>query len=140
MLQVGDEVPEFEVENQDGVTVREADIEDAIVYFYPKAGTPGCTKEACSFSDSIQEFEDAGIAVYGVSVDSVEDQKAFHDEYDIGFDLLADEEGKVAEKFGVLHGDVAERTTFLVREGKVEKVFRDVDPEEHVGEVIEYLD
>lgn len=139
MIEEGERLPEFKVENQEGEEVRSSDIEDAVIYFYPKADTPGCTKEACSFRDSIQQLEDAGVTVYGISVDTVEDQKAFHEKYGLGFDLLADRDGSVAEKFGVLDGKYADRTTFVVKDGRVEKVFGDVDPEEHVSRVIDFL-
>lgn len=141
MVQEGDSVPEFEVENQDGETVSSDEIENAIIYFYPKASTPGCTTEACSFRDNIQRLEEAGMAVYGVSTDTVEAQKKFHDSQDLNFDLLADKPGDVAEKFGVLKSNnMAERTTFVVRNGKVEKVFRKVSPSEHLDEVLRYLE
>lgn len=139
MLEKGDELPGFESENQDGEKVDSRDIEDAIIYFYPKASTPGCTTEACNFSDDLKKFEEMDMEVYGVSTDTVEDQKEFHKDQDLGFDLLADPEGKLSEKFGVLDGGYAERTTFVIQGGKVEKVFRKVDPDGHVDELIDYL-
>lgn len=136
----GDDVPEFELQNQDGETVSSEGIEDALIYFYPKSGTPGCTKQACSFRDRIAEFNELGVEVYGVSTDSVDKQKEFHDEQELEFELLADPEGRVAEKFGVLSkSGFAERTSFLVRDGEIEKVFRKVDPEEHISDVLRYL-
>lgn len=141
MVQEGDSVPEFEVENQEGEIVSSDDIENAVVYFYPKASTPGCTTEACSFRDNIKVLEESGMAVYGVSTDTVEAQKKFHDEQDLNFDLLADKPGDIAEKFGVLKSSgTAERTTFVVRNGKVEKVFRKVSPSEHLDDVLRYLE
>lgn len=139
MIGQKDEIPEFEAQNQDGETVRSEDIKHAIIYFYPKASTPGCTTEACDFSDNLKRFEQLDLAVYGVSTDTVEAQKEFHDNQNLEFDLLADPEGKLAEKFGVLDGEYAERTTFIIRDGKVEKVFRKVDPNGHVDELVEYL-
>jgi len=140
MIGEGDSVPEFEVENQDGEKVVSKKIEDAVIYFYPKADTPGCTKEACSFRDNIKRLEDKRLEIYGVSTDSVEAQKKFAEKYNLTFDLLADQDGDVAGKFGVLQeSGYAERTTFILRDGEIEKVFRRVDPGEHLDEVIRYL-
>lgn len=134
-------MPVFELENQDGEAVKSSGIGDALIYFYPKAGTPGCTEEACNFRDSIKRLERAGVSVYGVSTDSVEKQKGFHEKNDLNFDLLADADKDVAKKFGVLRRfmRVPERTTFLVRDGRVEKVFRKVDPGGHIDEVLDYI-
>jgi len=141
VLEEGDEIPEFELENQDGETVRSAEVEDALIYFYPKSGTSGCTKEACNFRDNIKNLERAGITVYGISTDSVDKQKKFYEENDLNFDLLADKDKTVSKKFGVLRkiARVAERTSFLVKDGRIEKVFRKVDPEGHIEEVLDYL-
>ncbi|PSG99490.1 MAG: peroxiredoxin [Nanohaloarchaea archaeon SW_7_43_1] len=136
----GDSIPEFEVENQDGEKVVSEKIGEAVIFFYPKADTPGCTKEACSFRDNIERLEDKRLGVYGVSTDSVEAQKEFAEKYNLNFDLLADQDGDVAGKFGVLQeSGYAERTTFILRDGEIEKVFRKVDPGEHLDEVIRYL-
>lgn len=139
MVSEGDSLPVFEVENQDGETVSSQEIEDAVIYFYPKADTPGCTKEACGFRDELEEFKSLDLDVYGVSVDTVEAQEKFHEKYDLNFDLLADPEAEVAEKFGVLDGKYADRTTFVVEDGEIVKVFSKVDPEEHVSELLEWL-
>jgi peroxiredoxin Q/BCP len=141
MIKEGDSVPDFEVKNQKNQIVRSESIGDAVIYFYPKADTSGCTTEACNFRDNIGSLNKAGIEVYGISTDSIKEQKAFYDKYDLNFDLLADENGKVAEKFGVLQeSGYAERTTFIVKNGEIEKVFRKVDPERHITEVIKYLE
>ena len=137
----GDELAEFYLKNQNGEEKSSEDIDNAIIYFYPKADTPGCTKEACNFRDSIEDFEGLDIEVYGISVDTVEDQKEFSEKYDLKFDLLADSDGAVSEKFGVLKDSgFAERTTFIVSESRVEKKFENVDPEEHVTKVKDYLE
>lgn len=140
VLSEGTDLPEFTMKNQDGETVSSEEMNDALIYFYPKSGTPGCTKEACSFRDRIGEFNDLGVDVYGVSTDSVEKQKQFHDEQDLEFDLLADPEGELSEKFGVLSKKgFPERTSFLIEDGEVVKVFRKVDPVDHVNDVLNYL-
>jgi len=142
VLQEGEEIPDFEVENQKGEKFDSSETGDALIYFYPKAGTRGCTKEACNFRDNIKELEKADITVYGVSTDSVEKQKKFHEDNDLNFDLLADADKEITKKFGVLRtvARVAERTSFLVKDGRIEKVFRKVDPDDHIDEVLEYLD
>ena len=141
-LQEGDQLPEFTLQNQDGETVSSEDMNEALIYFYPKASTPGCTKQACNFRDNISDLENAGTTVYGISTDTVEKQKKFHDENSLNFDLLADKDKEVAKKFGVFRKvmRVAERTTFLIRDGEIVKVFEKVDPEEHIEEVLDYLD
>ncbi len=140
VMEAGEEIPEFMLKNQDGEGVSSHDIDDAVIYFYPKASTPGCREEACNFRDSIKEFETADVDVYGVSTDSVAVQKKFHDGQDLNFDLLADEDKEVARKFGVLRRTgFADRTTFLVKDGVIEKVFRNVDPGGHVEEVLDYI-
>lgn len=97
----------------------------ALVYFYPKADTPGCTKQACSLRDSYEAITEKGVKVYGVSMDTVEAQKAFADKYKLPFTLLADKEGKVADAFGVPHlAGFAKRQAFLFLDGKL--VWRDL--------------
>lgn len=141
MIEKGDSVPDFELKNQKGQIVRSEAIRNAVIYFYPKADTPGCTKEACSFRDSIENLDREGWEVYGISTDTVEEQKKFAEKNNLNFELLADEEGEVAEKFGVMtDSGHAERTTFIIRNGKVNKVFRKVDPENHVSKVVDYLE
>lgn len=139
-LEEGETVPGFRLEDQEGREVSSEDLDNAVIYFYPKADTPGCTKEACGFRDSMDRLEQAGVAVYGVSTDTVDEVREFHEKYGLNFTLLADPGGKVSEKFGVL-GDSghAERTTFVVRDGSIEKVFRKVDPGDHVEELLTYL-
>lgn len=140
-VEEGEKIPAFELPNQDGETVRSMDIDDALIYFYPKASTPGCTKQACQLRDQITRLEDADIDVFGISTDSVAKQKTFHDSQNLNFDVLADEDGKVTSRFGVLQkAGFPERTSFLIRNGRVEKVFRKVDPQEHVDLVLNYLD
>lgn len=96
-----------------------------LVYFYPKADTPGCTKQACSLRDAYQAITDKGVKVLGSSMDSVEAQKAFAEKYKLPFTLLADKEGKVADAFGVPHvAGFAKRQAFLFQDGKL--VWRDL--------------
>ena len=141
MIEKGDTVPDFVVENQHGEKISSEDIEDAVIYFYPKADTAGCTKEACNFRDSIESFRNLDLDIYGVSTDSVEAQKSFAEKNNLEFDLLADSEGEISESFDILKDSgYAERTTFIIQDREVEKVFHKVRPEEHVEEVLNYLD
>jgi len=97
----------------------------ALVYFYPKADTPGCTKQACSLRDSWDQLTAKGVKVFGVSMDNVAAQQAFHAKFKLPFTLLADQDGKVADAFGVPHtGGFAKRQAFLFKDGKL--VWRDL--------------
>lgn len=111
------------------------------LYFYPKDDTPGCTKEACSFRDSIVAFDEIGAVVLGVSLDDVQSHEKFAQKYSLPFPLLADTDGKVAEQYGVLGNmaglKLAKRQTFLIDpEGRVVKHYGKVDPEKHSAEVL----
>lgn len=109
-----------------------------VLYFYPKDGTPGCTKEACAFRDAWKRFETAGAVVLGVSRDSVEKHRAFAKEHALPFLLLADEDGAICEKYGVRSTlGFPSRVTFLIdREGRIARTFPDVDPGVHADEVL----
>ena len=109
-----------------------------IVYFYPKDGTPGCTREACAFRDAWDRYKDAGVAIFGVSTDSEKAHAEFADEQKIPFPLLADIELRWAKAFGVRTTlGMASRVSFLIApDGKVAKVYRDVDPGVHADEVL----
>lgn len=112
-----------------------------LVYFYPKADTPGCTAEACSLRDSFEGLKARGLTIVGVSSDKADSQKKFQDKYKLPFKLLADSDGAVAKAFGVpsLLG-FTKRQSFLVKDGKI--VWRDlsVSPKTHVSEVNKALD
>lgn len=96
-----------------------------LVYFYPKADTPGCTSQACSLRDAYAALEEAGVRVFGVSMDSVPEQRAFKEKYALPFTLIADADGQVVEAFGVpARGRFAARQAFLFRDGRL--VWRDL--------------
>jgi peroxiredoxin Q/BCP len=122
-LQVGAAAPDASGVDQEGKTVNLKDVYakgPTLVYFYPKADTPGCTKEGCSLRDSWKALQDKGIQVIGVSEDTVAEEKAFHDKFTFPFPLIADHDGKVATAFGVpLNGGHAKRQSFLVKDGKI---------------------
>lgn len=151
MLDVGDDAPEFELENQDGEEVSLSDFDDqyVVVYFYPRADTPGCTTEACGFRDDWDEYAERDVAVLGVSDDPVDDLAAFAEKYDLPFDLLSDEDGTVASKydsygekqmFGNTFDGVFRNTYLVAPDGTVAAVFEGVDPEGHADEVLGALD
>ncbi|MGE3497667.1 MAG: peroxiredoxin [Candidatus Binatia bacterium] len=102
-----------------------------VLFFYPKAGTPGCTKQVCAFRDSVEAIRAQGAEVFGISADSVSDQAAFHKAHQLGFTLLADPSGAVVQAYGARmpNGNMARRWTFIIDpELKIRHVERDVDP------------
>ena len=103
MLKVGDQLPEFVSVNQDGETVKSQDLlgKKLVIFFYPKANTPGCTAEACDLNDNISILKTEGYQLLGVSADPVKNQKKFHEKFGFQYPLLADENRDVIEKFGV---------------------------------------
>lgn len=120
---VGDPAPVAAAPDQHGHPIDLAQLYlqgPVLVYFYPKADTPGCTAQACNLRDSFAELQAAGITIVGVSMDTVEAQKAFADKWELPFTLLADTDGAVTRAFGVpTNGRFAARQSFLLREGRV---------------------
>ena len=150
MLDEGEVAPKFELPNQDGELVALSDFEDqhVVVYFYPRANTEGCTKQAQSFRDAIEEFERRDVAVLGISDDPVADLQAFAEEYDLPFDLLSDEGGEVAtlyDSYGEkqLFGNTFDgtfRNTYIVGpDGRIERALEGVDPVDHAQDILEEL-
>lgn len=140
---VGEPAPGFELSDQYGETHSLEDFRGKwlVVFFYPKADTPGCTTEACNFRDNIYGIRAAGAEVVGISVDSVDDQKKFSEKYKLPFTILSDSEGKTCEQYGVLRSfgsmEVANRESFLVNpEGIVVKHYENVSPDTHTQDVI----
>jgi peroxiredoxin Q/BCP len=151
MIEQGDQAPDFELPDQDGRTVRLSDSrgQQTVVYFYPKADTPGCTTQACGVRDHRADYAKVGSVVLGISPDSVAKVKRFHDKYDLDFALLADEGHAVADAYGVwaeksMYGKTYfgnERTTFIVDAGgKIVEVLRKVKPAEHDALVLAALE
>ena len=150
MIEAGDPAPDFELPDQDGRAVRLEDFrgQRVVVYFYPKADTPGCTTQACGVRDRKADYAQAGAVVLGVSPDPVAKVKKFHEKYALDFPLLADEDHKVAEAFGVwveksMYGRKywgAQRSTFIVdSDGTIAAVLRKVKPAEHDARVLAAL-
>jgi peroxiredoxin Q/BCP len=139
-LETGVPAPEVTALNQDGDEVSPAFDETAVVYFYPRDGTPGCTLEAREFEADIESFRRAGVTVYGVSTDDVDSHREFADEEELTFDLLADPDGAVADAFGVeTRDDFVDRVTFVLADGEVQAVLDadDMRPEGHAADVLE---
>jgi peroxiredoxin Q/BCP len=148
MLDPGTEAPDFELENQYGERVSLPGDGTVVVYFYPRADTPGCTTEACSFRDNWDDYRARDIRVFGVSDDPVTDLADFADKYDLPLDLLSDPDGSVAaayDSYGekTVFGNVVEgvyRNTYVVRDGEIVLAYEGVDPEEHAEEILEAVD
>ena len=145
-LKPGDKAPDFSLSDQRGKTVKLKDFRGKrlVVYFYPKADTPGCTTQSCAVRDARADLKKLKAAVVGISPDTPEKQKKFDDKYDLGFPLLADEGHKVASAWGVwgdkvLYGRKFKgiiRSAFVVDEkGKVADVFYKVSPKDTVPKV-----
>jgi thioredoxin-dependent peroxiredoxin len=150
MIEEGTEAPDFTLPNQDGedLTLSELRGRPVVLYFYPKADTPGCTTQACGIRDHSADYEAAGATVLGVSPDPVKDVKKFHGGQSLNFTLLADEDHSVCDLYGVwaeksMYGRTywgALRSTFIIDpDGKVAKVFPKVSPKTHDEVVLEAL-
>lgn len=147
MLKVGDKVPEFISKDQDGTIIKLSDYkgQKLIVFFYPRANTPGCTAEACNLRDNYNAFKQQGYELLGVSEDTSKKQSNFRNKYDLPFPLLADEDHSVINAFGVWGPkkfmgrsfDGLLRTTFIIdEEGVVEKVIEKVKTKDHAAQLL----
>src|SRR5437762_786271 len=147
MIEVGEQAPEFTLPDQDGTDVTLSDLrgQTVVLYFYPKADTPGCTTQACGVRDHLPDYTEAGVTVLGVSPDPVKRVKRFHVGQQLNFELLADEDHAVCEAYGVwveksMYGKTywgAQRSTFVIGEdGVVTHVIEKVSPKTHDGEVL----
>ena len=147
MIKQGAPAPDFKVLDDEGKPFQLSDLKgkEVVLYFYPKADTPGCTKESCEFRDTITQFKRRGAMVIGVSPDKPTAQAKFKSKYELTFPLLADEDHKVAEAYGVwqeksMYGKKymgIARTTFVIdKDGRVKKVFEKVKPEGHAEQVL----
>lgn len=150
MLEAGDTAPDFTLPDQDGnpVTLSGLRGRTLVVYFYPRASTPGCTTQACGVRDHLPAYENAGATVLGISPDAVDDVKRFHDKQGLNFALLADEDHAVCEAWGVwaeksMYGKTywgAQRATFVVdAQGVIRHVIPKVSPKTHDEQVLAAL-
>lgn len=146
-LKVGDKAPKFSAKDQDGKVHSLEDYKGKklVVFFYPKASTPGCTAEACNLRDNWEKFKEEGYEILGVSADSPKRQQNFKEKYDLPFPLLADEDKEVINAFGVwgpkkFMGKEYEgihRTTFVIdEEGKIFDVITKVKTKEHADQIL----
>jgi peroxiredoxin Q/BCP len=151
MIEQGQKAPDFTLPDQDGNPVSLSDYtgQTLVLYFYPKADTPGCTTQACGLRDSITDFNDVGAAVLGVSPDPVKRVKKFHDGQGLNFTLLADEDHAVCDLYGVwgeksMYGKKywgAMRSTFVIdAEGTVVHVIEKASPKTHAADVLAALE
>lgn len=147
MLDPGQHAPEFELPNHDGEPVRRSDFEGkpVVLYFYPEAGTKGCTIEARGFREHWEEFVEAGVQVVGISTDPVEAVSEFAAAEELPFPLLSDEDGEVAREYDVFGTpevdgetyEIAFRHTYVVDEnGEIAAAYEDVSPDEHAQEIL----
>ena len=148
MLKVGDKVPEFSSKDQDGNTINLSDYrgKKLVVFFYPRANTPGCTLEACNLRDNYSELQEKGFELLGVSEDSQRKQANFKKKFKFPFPLLADVDHTVIDTFGVWGPkkfmgrtfDGIHRTTFVINgEGVIEKVIDKVKTMDHAVQLLE---
>ena len=149
-LKVGEKAPAFTVATSGGGKISLADYlgKNVILYFYPRDDTPGCTKEACAFRDGFADFKKKGAVIFGVSPDSVKSHDKFVEKFKLPFTLLADEDKKIVNDYGVW-GEKSfmgkkylgvYRVTFLIGpDGKIKKIWPTVKPEEHAAEVLAAL-
>jgi thioredoxin-dependent peroxiredoxin len=151
MIEVGAASPEFSLKTDTGTVFDSSELAGkwVVLFFYPKDDTPGCTKEVCGFQTAVPRFEDSRAVVLGVSRDSVASHARFREKFGLTFPLLADTEGSLCEAFGALKGNRVvrmtpfgiQRCTFLIDpEGRVARVWPQVDPVGHAEEVALALD
>lgn len=151
MVEVGKKAPDFVLPDADGRQVSLSDFlgKNVVLYFYPKDNTPGCTKEAVAFRDSIKAIEDKNAVVIGISLDDETSHRKFIEKYSLPFVLLSDKEAKVSTEYGVykeknMYGKRKmgiERSTFIIdSKGIVRKIFRKVKVDGHVDQVLKALD
>jgi peroxiredoxin Q/BCP len=149
-ININDKAPEFSLhdENDKEVSLKSLRGKVVVLYFYPRADTPGCTVEACAFRDTYKQIQKTGVVLLGISPDTPKAQKKFRDKFNLPFSLLADADKKVAEAYGVvqeknMYGKKVmgiARTTFIIGpDGKVQHIFPKVKPEGHAVEVLAYL-
>jgi peroxiredoxin Q/BCP len=147
-IQVGDKIPSFTLLNQNN---QEVDInsfvgtKNIVIYFYPKDNTPGCTKEACSFRDAMQNLNNLDCEIIGISADSVSSHKAFATQYNLKFNLLSDTNNQIRKLFGVprnLFGIIPGRVSYICdKEGIVLHIVNSqINPDKHIQETIETLE
>jgi len=139
----GDAIKKYRLQSDDGTFIDTSSFKGkwVVLYFYPKDDTPGCTKEAQTFTSLIDEFTQANALVYGINTDSPESHRRFKRKYDLKVALLSDRTETVADDFGVkvIAGFCARDTVLINPKGAVEEIFRGVNPSGHPGEILKYI-
>jgi len=146
-LNIGDEAPEFEVNNQNNEITKLSDYKGkkVVLYFYPKDNTPGCTAESCNLRDNYRKLKAAGYEILGVSPDPVKSHQKFISKYELPFTLLADTEKDILQKYDVwkeksMYGRKymgTVRTTFIIdEEGKIERIIEKVNTKDHTNQIL----
>jgi peroxiredoxin Q/BCP len=148
---IGKPAPKFNLPSSEGRTISLSDFKGTktvVLYFYPRADTPGCTKEACGFRDALADYDKAHIAVLGISPDETKDVEKFAAKFHLNFPLLADADHSIADAYGVwqeksMYGKKyfgVARTTFVINlDGKIQHVLEKVKPEGHDQEVLKWM-
>jgi len=151
-LKVGDEAPNFKLKNQNNQEVELKNYlgSNVLVYFYPADFTPHCTSQACNLRNNFEKLTSQDIKILGISTDSPEKHAQFIKEYDLPFDLLSDEGGKISETYdslyepkflGISFGRLSKRNSFLVgKDGKITKIMEDVEPQTHAYEILHFCE
>lgn len=141
-LNHNDTAPDFTLEDAFGNSYTLSDYigSPVVIYFYPKANTAGCTKQACGIRDNWEKFSSTGIKVFGISVDSKESLNDFINDHQLNFPLLSDNKKEVSSSYGVLNNiGLSSRITFIIdKNGKIAKIIRDVELDKHADDVFNY--
>ena len=149
-MKVNDKAPAFSLLDQDGnrVSLKDFAGKTVVLFFYPKADTPGCTVEACGFRDTYKKIQATGAVILGISADEPAKQKKFEEKFKLPYPLLADTDKKVCESFGVIqeksmygkkYMGIARMTFIIGPTGKIQHIYEKVKPDGHAEEVLEYL-
>ena len=148
VLKIGDNAPEFSCKNQNGEIINLSDFlgKKVVLFFYPKANTPGCTAEACNLNDNYSRFKSEGYEIIGVSADSEKAQKNFSDKFSFNYSLLCDEDKKVISSYGAwgqkkMYGKeymgIIRKTIIINESGKIEQIIEKVKTKAHTAQILE---
>ena len=148
VLKVGDNAPDFSCKNQHGNTVNLSDMigKKVVLFFYPKANTPGCTAEACNLNDNYNRFISEGYEIIGFSADSEKAQKNFSDKFSFEYSLLCDEDKKIISSYGAwgqkkMYGKeymgIIRKTIIIDESGKIEQIIEKVKTKEHTAQILD---
>ena len=149
-VKVNDKAPAFSLLDQDGnkISLKDFAGKTVVLFFYPKADTPGCTIEACGFRDTYQKIQATGTVILGISADEPAKQKKFEEKFKLPYPLLADTDKKVCESYGVIqeksmygkkYMGIARMTFLIGPTGRIQHIYEKVKPEGHADEVLAYL-